>query len=119
MYYFDTYALFEVLQDAEAYRPYADAVVFTSVLNLGELYYGLMARLGRSRADALLARMVPSFLEVSLDAVKAAMRFRLAHRGKRMSHIDCIGYAVARENRLRFLTRDEAFRGLPGVEFVK
>ena len=40
-------------------------------------------------------------------------------RIKKFSYIDCIGYISAREKKLLFLTGDEQFKEIPGVEFVK
>jgi len=54
------------------------------------------------------------------DLFKAAV-FREAQRRRRrlLSYVDALGYVLARRLSLRFLTGDDAFRGLPNVLFVK
>ena len=51
--------------------------------------------------------------------IKNAMKFRLANKKKKLSYADCIGYQLAKEHGLKFLTGDKEFENLPNVEFVK
>ena len=46
-------------------------------------------------------------------------RKELKNKGLNISYVDAVGYQVARERKIKFLTGDEAFRDLPDVEFVK
>ena len=59
--------------------------------------------------------MVP----VSLSSIAAAMQFKLAHKAENLSYADCVGYALAAELGIKFLTGDEKFRSKENVEFVK
>jgi hypothetical protein len=49
------------------------------------------------------------------------MKLRLSARARKVdfSYADAIGYAMSGRLRLRYLTGDDAFKGLPNVEFVK
>lgn len=90
----------------------------TSVLNLGELYYGLMRDGGKKFAQERYAKIKCMAIQVTEESMKTAMEFRFANSHK-LSYIDCIGYQLARENNLIFLTGDREFEGIENVEFVK
>ena len=47
------------------------------------------------------------------------MEFRLKWKDRGVSITDCVGYIMAREMGIKFLTGDKEFEGLEGVEFVK
>ena len=117
-YFFDTYALFEIMNDKPGYRKFAGEDMVTSILNLGELYYGLMRDGGAKFAQERYAKIKCMIIPVTEDSVKRAMEFRFANSHK-LSYIDCIGYQLAKENNLLFLTGDKAFEGIENVEFVK
>ncbi len=119
MYFFDTYALFEILQDNPAYVALDLERVNICILNYGELYYGLIRKIGRAKAETVIKSFKFAQLEVTEGIMRTAMRFRFAHRHLNVSPTDCVGYVLAKAHGLRFLTGDEAFRGLQGVEFVK
>jgi hypothetical protein len=64
------------------------------------------------------------FLAVAEDArwatLAKAAAFRRASQARpvRLSYVDAVGYVLAAELRLPFLTGDPAFKGVPGVEFL-
>ncbi len=118
--FLDTYALFEIVLGNPAFEQYDyDLQITTTRLNLLELYYGLLCRYGRPVADYYYSHFLPYAAEFSDDAIKHAALFRQANAGKRLSFIDCIGYAVAALAEVPFVTGDSAFKGMPNVEFVK
>ena len=47
------------------------------------------------------------------------MQFKLQFKDEKLSYADCIGYAVAAEFGIKFLTGDKKFRSKENVEFVK
>ena len=49
----------------------------------------------------------------------AATEFKIEHAKKELSWADCIGYAIAQQEGLKFLTGDSQFKGMPHVKFVK
>ena len=117
VFFFDTYAFFEVIRGNPKYDPYIDAVAVTTVFNLAELNYGLKKNGDARETDAITARYWPSVVEVTLEDVQAAMSLLL--KQKDMSIPDVIGYTVAKRLGIRFLTGDDDFRDMPNVEFVK
>ncbi len=119
MLFFDTYAICEIIQGNPAYKRFADETIITSVLNVGELYYILMKEGQMAKADAWLELLRPNLAEIDPTTMKKAMKFRYAHKKKKMSMVDCVGYALAQKLGTRFLTGDNAFKNIPCVEFVK
>jgi len=118
MYFFDTYALFEILKANPAYQRFADEPIITTSLNLAELYYGLLKQ-DKSKADALFSSINPDLLEITPDIAKTAMKFRYTHKKAKLSMVDCIGYALARHHNIPFLTGDQGFSKIEHVEYVK
>jgi predicted nucleic acid-binding protein len=70
-------------------------------------------------AEGLFKALIPAVLQPSPETIKAAAKFRLKQAKLKLSYIDCLGYVLAQEIKLPFLTGDEGFKGLPGVKFVK
>jgi len=118
MYYFDSYALFEILEGNPAYDGYLGSEIITSALNIGEFYYGLLKQTTAQRAESIADSVKPDLLEIDVATVKKAMAFRHAHIKSKFSTVDCVGYVLARSHGLKFLTGDKEFEGMPGVEFV-
>ena len=46
MYFFDTYAIFEIINGNRAYEKYKEYPIVVSVLNIAELYAGLLREKG-------------------------------------------------------------------------
>ena len=115
-YFFDTYALFEIIGGNEAYAKYTTASAIITILNLAELNYGLKKEKGKLIADKITDKYVSLLVDVSVEQMKEAMDLKMKH--KKLSIPDVIGYAVAKKHGVKFLTGDEGFRHLPNVEFV-
>ncbi len=119
-YFFDAYAFFELIQGNPRYVPYADGVaIVTTVLQLMEFHYGLIRDLGKDHADLLYDAFLPFTVDVDDDTIKEANAFKWRMKAKNLSYIDCLGYTIAQSKNIPFLTGDMAFKGMPGVEFVK
>lgn len=118
-YFFDTYAVMEVAQGSESYRPYTSCEAFICVLNLFEMYYSACRRWGLEAADKLMELYRESAVAFGEDVVKEGALMRLRHFRLNLSMADCIGYVLARRLRVKFLTGDRQFEGMPNVEFVK
>lgn len=118
-YFFDTYAFFEILDNNPNYEKYASETILTSILNLGELYYGLLKDGREKEAIEWKQKLHGSFLPFNAATIVKAMKFRHSHKNKKLSFIDCTGYIIAKERRLKFLTGDKQFEGMENVEFVK
>ena len=117
IYFFDTYAIIEILKGNDNYEKYKKNKVLTGILNIIELHYFLLRR------DEQLARKITLdyskfILPLTLDIIFEANIFRYKNKRKKISTADSIGYVLALKNNILFLTGDKEFKGLDNVEFV-
>jgi len=118
-YFFDTYALIELTRENKNYLAYRDETITTSILNLGEFYLACLKLNDEDLGEKWCKLLQENTLEIGLDMIKKAMKFKLENKKKNLSFNDCISYIVAKENGLIFLTGDQAFENMENVEFVK
>ena len=116
-YFFDTYALVEIVKRNPDYIKYFEEVITTSKFNLAELYYSLLRDMDEEKAMAGYFQFRDSAIEISDDVIFDAMKLKL--KNKKLSYVDCIGYTLALKNDLRFLTGDREFKEMDNVEFVQ
>lgn len=117
-YFFDTYAIIEILEGNSKYEHYTEVEYVITQLNLIEFHYYMLRRFGEAAAEAALRKVSKNVVFLTDEIITAANKFRLKNKPKEFSTADCIGYAYARENGLLFLTGDNEFEGLHGVEFA-
>lgn len=118
-YFFDTYAIMEIIEENKNYEKYKEEDIITSILNVGELYYSLLKKNVEETAETWHERLKQSAVLVDSEIIKKAMKFRFKNKNKKFSFIDCVGYVIAKDKGLRFLTCDEGFKDMENVEFVK
>jgi predicted nucleic acid-binding protein len=119
-FFFDTYALYALGHGSRNYSTLTQGSrIATSYMNLYELYYRLYQDGDGAFAEELFKTLISAAVQPSPESIKDAAKFRLQHVKKRFSYIDCLGYILAKELELPFLTGDEGFKGLPNVKFVK
>ena len=119
-YFFDTYAFYEFIDGNNGYKTYFEKFeIVTTRLNLVELLYSLIKDFGFEFAKKCYYAFLPYVIEFSDETVEKAMLFRFLNRKKNLSYVDCIGYTCALENGLKFLTGDNEFKEMKGVEFVR
>jgi predicted nucleic acid-binding protein len=120
LFFYDSYAVIEYLKDNPHYTSYFEQHTgILTTLNLLEIYYSALQEAGRERADRVFTMLYPLVEEPSPETMKRAMQFRLQYRKRNISYADCVGYHVALEKGVKFLTGDNQFKDLPEVEFVK
>ena len=119
-FFFDTYALYEILGKNPSYELYSSNVtIIITKLQLMELHYGLLRIHGKEDADRAFERFKEFCVEIDDDTIKQATTFRHQHYTRKLSYIDCLGYILARKYHIPFLTGDEQFKDFEDVEFVK
>lgn len=118
-YFLDTYAIYEIISGSTSYNRYWGSETATSIFNIAESYYIFLRELGEDIADEKTIPLFLNALSIRPLTIKEAMKFRLENKKKDLSYTDCIGYQLAKENHMKFLTGDIQFKGLPNVEFVK
>ncbi len=119
-YFFDTYALFEIIVGNKNYNKYlTDIAIITSKLNLIELHYGLLLKYGKDEAEKWYQLFLKFVVPINDMTIFKANEFRAVHKKKKLSYIDCIGYMLAKNYKSKFLTGDMGFEGMDNVEYVK
>lgn len=119
-YFFDSYALFEIVLGNKNYNPYLDKIaIATTKLNLMELHYGLLKIYGKDIADRYYDYFSIYCIDFEDGVIKKANEFKLSLKSRKFSYIDALGYVIAKANNLKFLTGDIQFKDLDNVEFVK
>ena len=118
-YFFDTYAIVEVLKGSPQYSIFKQSRITVTVFNLAELHYKIRRDFDKETADQVLADYLPFVIAVSETIIRAASEFKLIHRRRDLSLADAIGYVAALQLGIKFLTGDKQFEDFPGVEFVK
>jgi|SRR3989338_4606225 len=177
MFFFDTYAIIEIIKGNINYKKYSNKPFITTIYNLMELYYALLRLYDENKAEKYFEFFRPACVPVHDNTVKAAMKFRLIEmseiatrnlpasarskraisehaqkhaphsskmqrifecaqkskeisdisagsvfdrkKGNLISYVDCIGYVVALEKNVLFLTGEKHFKELKNVEFVR
>ena len=118
-FFFDSYALFEIIRGNNNYSKYLNVNIIITKLNLFELYYGLLKDVGEKIASTILDKYIEFAVDFDRDIIKQAAKFRLMYNKYKLSMTDCIGYTTATKLGIKFLTGDMQFENLPNVEFVK
>ncbi len=116
-YFYDTYALIQIALSGEQYKTYQQGVFILHFLNLYEFYHVLCKQGHKESADSFLERLQECCVEATIEDVKIASHHKL--HSKELSYADALGYTIARRRGLKFLTGDDAFKNLEGVEFLK
>lgn len=117
-YFFDTYAIIELMLDNPSYEKYRNFPVKLSILNIGEVYAIILRDKNKDEADKWLSDYNFELLEISPKIMARAVHFRFMHKNN-ISLTDAAGYILSLENNLKFLTGDKEFKGMENVEFVK
>lgn len=118
-FFFDTYALFEIIHASPNYLEYKDSKIITTKLNLMELHYRLLNLYGKEIADKAYDKFLGFSIEIPNKVIKVANGFKLKHKKKRISYIDSVGYILSKFHGIKFLTGDKEFENIKNVEFVK
>jgi len=118
-YFFDSYAVIDILRNNRNYEKYNSFIIFTTSLNLTEIYYALLNEIDEDSADILVTKLNFQFIEITPEIAVEAAKFRSKNKKLKLSYADCIGYMAAIKHDIKFLTGDSAFEKFNNVEFVK
>lgn len=115
----DTYALIELLGGNPDYKPYLNHILLTTKFNLIELYYHFLQDYDKETADRYLNLYSKFVIPITYNSIRKGMEFKLKYKKESLSYVDCIGYALALELGIKFLTGDQKFENKDNVEFIK
>lgn len=119
VYFFDTYAIIEIIKGNQNYENYKHQKIVTTFLNLIELHYSILKDYGPEIAEVILNKYSQFTVGINLDTIKKSNEFRYKNKKSKFSTADVIGYFVALQKGIKFLTGDIQFKNLDNVEFVK
>ena len=116
-YFFDSYAIFEMLDGNLNYEKYKSSLTVLTKMNLFEIHYGILKEKGKEKARKILEKFSDGVVDfINDDIINAS---ELKKQNPKRSMTDCIGYAVSLRLKIKFLTGDKEFEKLDNVEFVK
>lgn len=118
-YFFDSYAVVEIVKGNPSYQPYADGNIALTMFNLAEIYWSVLNDFREGKADEVFDTFRRGLVEIDDITIKKAVKFRRSYKKQDLSYTDCIGYIYAKRHGLKFLTGDKEFEHLNNVEFVK
>ena len=118
-YFVDTYAIIEIIKGNEKYEKYVGEELCTTIYNLYELYYNLLREEGEEVAKNQFLRWKHIIISFTEQEIFQASRFKAQYKKRKLSYADALGYAVAQAQSILFLTGDQQFSDIKGVEFVK
>lgn len=118
-YFFDSYAIIEIINQNKSYDKFRDTVIITNLLHLAEVYYYFLRCFNEKTADYWISNLDFSFMDISREISIEAAKFKHKNKKQKLSYSDCIGYVTAVKNNMKFLTGDMQFKKMIGVEFVK
>lgn len=118
-YFFDSYAVIELIKGNPKYAKYLQEEITLTIFNLVEIYWSALNDLGEEAAENIYEKYKEGVAEINDETLKEAIKFRKKHKKQNLSYADCIGYTYALKNNLIFLTGDKEFESIENVEFVK
>lgn len=118
-YFFDSYAVIEIVKENPQYFKYLNENFVITIFNLVEIYWAVLRDFDEEKADEIYSEINLMVTDIDDATLKEAIKFRINNKKKDLSYTDCIGYIYALRNNLVFLTGDKEFEKLENVEFVK
>ena len=118
-YFLDTYALIEIIKENKNFKRFEETINFTNSLNLLELHYSINNEFGSKKADEIIDELKPLVINIEMRDVKGASIFRTKNMKLKFSYIDCLGYIMASNRNMKFVTGDNSFKNFDNVEFIK
>lgn len=119
IYFLDSYAIIEIVKNNKKYEKFKYTTNFIGIMNLLEVHYNINKDFGIIVADSVIEKLKEVVVDININDIKEASRFRFKHIKKKFSFIDCLGYVMAKNRKYVFVTGDKEFDGIDNVEFVK
>ena len=118
-FFFDTYAFYEIIKENKNYKKYLSSSIVTTKLNIFELYLGLLKDKNIDLAETSLNKYYPFAVDFNEEVIKRAAKLKNKLNKRDISMTDCIGYCLAKQLGIKFLTGDKEFENFDNVEYVK
>jgi predicted nucleic acid-binding protein len=120
LFFVDSYAIIDYLKGNKNFEKYFEEnEAITTRLNLMEVYYSALRDATEELAEEYFNSFLGKCTALEDETIKNAMKFKLKEKAKKISYVDAIGYQIALEKNIKFLTGDKQFKEMKNVEFVK
>lgn len=118
-YFLDSYAIISILSGSRRYAGVELSEGITTLLNLMEVQYFLCKEgIKEDEIRETLSKISPICIPFSANECYESVKFRYSNRGRRLSYADCLGYTIAKNRKVLFVTGDKEFKGMPNVMFL-
>jgi uncharacterized protein len=118
-YFFDSYAVMELLKGNKNYDKFRDSEVVLTKLNLFEIYHNILKQFNEELAEEIIDKYKIFAIDFDENVIKDAAKFRVGNMKRKLSMTDCIGYILSKKIGIKFLTGDKEFEHFENVEFAK
>ncbi len=119
-YFYDSYVVIEYLGGNQTYKQYFEENEGILIsMNLLEIHHSLLKNFSEPEADNTINLFWSFINEPNAIDIISASKFKLAHKKRNLSYIDCIDYVMAKRIGIKFLTGDKEFNGFDNVEYIK
>lgn len=118
-YFLDTYALVEIIKKNGSFNKFQATSNFTGLMNLLELHHQIMKNFNEQTADEITEKLKSIVIDIAINDIKEASKFRIKNSKRKFSYIDCLGYNMALNRKMMFVTGDQQFKDFADVEFIK
>jgi len=119
IYFFDSYAIMEIIKGNPNYEKYIDKNIILIKENIFEIYFSILRQIGEDVADEILREYYPNVVDFDEHVIREAAVLKNKYYKQNISITDCIGYILALRLGIKFLTGDKEFENFDNVEFVK
>ncbi len=120
LFFADSYAIIEYLKGNKRFSKYFEEHdIITTRLNLMEVYYSALLDATEELAESYYDFFLGKCVDLDDGTVKSAMKLRFREKSRGISYVDAIGYELALEKNIKFLTGDRQFEAMKNVEFMK
>ena len=118
-YFFDSYAIIELIKGNPLYIKFNESAVVITMLNLVEVINSIYKDFGEEMARGVFMKFKDCVQDIDEEIIMESIKLKSKYKKRFLSYADCVGYAFAKNNNLRFLTGDKEFSDLDNVEYVK
>ncbi|KKK80746.1 hypothetical protein LCGC14_2820430, partial [marine sediment metagenome] len=85
IYFYDTYALIEILRGNPKYKKFEDYKIYTSIMNFYEFYYSVLKEFTEKTAKDWRKQLDLIFIEIREEDIVEASEFRLKNIKEKLS----------------------------------
>jgi uncharacterized protein len=117
-YFFDAYAIIEITKGNANYEQYLDSEIIINNFTFAELCY-VWLKNKNANTESYIKKYSKHIASVNPEWIEEAMKFKIKWKDRKVSVPDCVGYIMAKELGIKFLTGDKEFKNIENVEFAK